>query len=111
MNIPPIHITAEELLAFALDQEPLNEGAQQHLANCAQCQHEIGCYQSLTAGLHARHFREQCPSAFLLSCVSIPGILSPEECAQITAHIAECPLCALELTETKQFLEAGVESL
>jgi hypothetical protein len=104
VNIPPIHIPAEELLAFALDQEPLNDGTQQHLVDCSQCQREVGCYQSLATQLQTRHFREQCPSAFLLSCDSIPGILSSQEHEQITAHIAECPLCALELTETKQFL-------
>lgn len=99
------HASAEELLAFALDGEPLSPTVQQHLNCCPVCQQQVSCYQKTTAYLIPRLYRHQCPSAAILSSYCLPGALTDTDQRQLTEHLAHCPLCASELAETRQFLE------
>ena len=99
------HISSEALLAFALEREPLSRAARQHLDGCPLCQQQVSCSQKTAAYLVSRIYRSQCPSATTLSYYCLPGVLSEEEYAQVSGHVARCPLCAAEIAESRQFLE------
>lgn len=100
------HACPEELIAFALEGEPLSLAAHQHLAGCPRCQQQVSCYQKVAACLVSRLYRSRCPSATTLSYYCLPGALSAEERHKIAEHLAHCPLCASEYAETRQLLEA-----
>lgn len=98
------HVSIEELQAFALDEEPLSPTARQHLAECPDCQQQLACTRKMSAYLVARLYRSQCPPASLLSYYCLPNALTEEEQRQIANHLANCPLCLAEYTDTRQFL-------
>lgn len=99
------HVNPEELLAFALDKEPLSDYARQHLDSCFLCQQQVSCSQKTSAYLVSRLYRSQCPSTVTLSYYCLPGALSNEEHRQVTRHLANCPLCLAECAETRRFLD------
>src|ERR1700741_3545033 len=103
MNRP--HASQEDLLAFALDQTSLSPAIRQHLERCPLCQQQVTRYQQATAYLLSGLYRSQCPSGAILSYYCLPGVLSNAEHNQVSAHLAHCPLCTSEITETLQFLE------
>lgn len=105
MNDP--HISIEELLAFLCDKEPLSPTAQQHFDHCSRCQQQVASYQEIATSLLVHLYRCNCPSATALSALYVPGVLTNDERCRIARHLAHCPLCASELAETCQFLEAS----
>jgi hypothetical protein len=98
------HVSLAELQAFSLDGEPLSSAARQHFDGCPDCQQQVACSQQTTASLVARLYRSQCPSASTLSYYCLPNALTEEEQRQVTDHLANCPLCLAEFSETRQFL-------
>jgi hypothetical protein len=97
----------EELLAFALEKEPLSAAAHQHLDSCSFCQHRVRSYRKLMTYAVFCLYRASCPSATTLSYYCLPGMLTENERDQIAEHLACCPLCAHELVETREFLAAS----
>src|ERR1700680_4513262 len=97
--------TDEELIGFALDDEPLSPEAQGHLEQCEVCQQRLARYQQTNANLVARLYRSQCPSGTELSFYSGGGLL-PEDRQRIASHLMDCPLCMAEVEETRRFLQA-----
>src|SRR5258708_12347057 len=101
------HACPEELLAFALEGEPLNLAAHQHLAGCPWCQQQVACYQKVATYLVSRLYRSRCPSATPLSYYCLPGALSAEERHQIAEHLPHCPLSPSEHAEPHQLLKTS----
>lgn len=100
------HASSEDLLAFALEGQPLRPVVQQHLDRCPTCQRQVGRYQK-TASLIPRLYRSRCPSATALSYYCLPGALTDNEHQQIAEHLVRCPLCMHELVETREFLHVS----
>jgi hypothetical protein len=93
----------EELLRYALDDEPLKMGTEEHLAQCPLCQQRLAAYKQTNAFLISRLYRSQCPDATQLNhyCVNM---LSIEDRFLITDHLKACPLCAAEVLDIRHFL-------
>ncbi|HJT57527.1 MAG TPA: hypothetical protein VJ761_13585, partial [Ktedonobacteraceae bacterium] len=95
----------EELLRFALDGEALSEDAQHHLAQCETCKRRLASYQQANTFLLSHLYRSDCPSATELSMYCAQYDFLPQERRmRIANHILDCPLCAAEAEETRQFL-------
>ncbi len=93
----------EELLRYALDDEPLRIGAKEHLEQCSRCQQRLAAYKQTHASLLSRLYRSQCPSATQLNHYCI-NLLPTDDMFQITDHIKICPLCAAEVLDIRHFL-------
>ncbi|HLI08785.1 MAG TPA: hypothetical protein VKV40_19645 [Ktedonobacteraceae bacterium] len=96
-------INDEELLSFALGEEPLSEEASVHLEQCATCQGRLALYRETQAFLVSRLYRHSCPDATRLSFYCA-NLLPPDERIHIASHLRECPLCMAEVAETRAFL-------
>ncbi len=99
----------EELLRFALDEEPLRKEAREHLAQCEACQQRLRMFKQVNDVLTAQFYRSQCPGAEQLSFYCA-DLLPADDKMHIAAHILECPLCIAEVAETRRFM-AEVEPL
>ena len=99
----------EELLRFALDEEPLRKEAQEHLAQCETCQQRLRMFKQVNNALTAKFYRSQCPSAEQISFYCA-DLLPPDDKMHIAAHILDCPLCSAEVVVTRRFM-AEVEPL
>lgn len=95
----------EELLSFALDGEDLPEDAKKHLEQCKTCQQRLITYKHANAFLVSHLYRSRCPSSMQLSLYCF-GLLSGDEQVSIASHLLDCPLCATEVADTRQFREA-----
>ena len=93
----------EELLRYALDDEPLRIGAKEHLEQCSCCQQRLAAYKQTNAFLLSRLYRSQCPSPTQLNHYCI-NLLPTDDMFRITDHIKICPLCAAELGDIRHFL-------
>jgi anti-sigma factor RsiW len=99
------HASSQELLAFALDGDPLSSVIRQHLDCCPSCQRRVARYQNTVGRLLPLMYRSRCPSATTLSYYCLPGALPDHERRPIAEHLVRCPLCARELAETRAFLQ------
>ncbi len=95
----------EELIGFALDGEVLRQEAQSHLEQCETCQQRLAWYQNTSASLVSRFYRFQCPTGTELSYYCAGG-LSQEKRLRIAGHILDCPLCKVEVEDSRHFLQA-----
>ncbi len=93
----------EELLSFALDGEPLPEGAREHLEQCKTCQQRLTVYKKTNDFLLSHLYRSQCPNSTHLSFYCA-NLLSGDDRVSIAAHIQDCPLCAAEAEQTRRFI-------
>lgn len=101
-----VHATApsdEELLKFVLDNEPLLQGAKEHLAGCSICQQRLARYQNVDSFLVSRLYRSLCPEATRLNHYCA-GMLSTDESIDIAQHLELCPLCANEVADIRKIL-------
>jgi hypothetical protein len=96
----------EDLIAFALDGEPLSPEAQAHLDQCDICQQRLRRFHRAHIALVARFYRSLCPDAAELSYYSIGG-LSDERRQAIAAHLRDCPLCQRDIEEARRYLRQG----
>ncbi len=95
----------EELLRFALDGEALSEDAQNHLEQCEICKQRLASYQQANTFLISHLYRSECPSAEELSMYCAQYDFLPDERRiRIANHILDCPLCAMEAEEARQYL-------
>jgi hypothetical protein len=95
--------TDEELLAFALEDEAMPEVKRLHLEYCSICQQRLTNYQEINAGLVSHLFRRLCPNGTQIS-LYCAELLPGDEQMRIAAHILECPLCAIEVADTRRFM-------
>ena len=93
----------EELLSFALGEEPLPEEAKGHLEQCTICQERLARYRETHSFLVSHLYRHSCPDATQLSFYCA-DLLPPDEKMHIANHLLQCPLCAAEVAETRRFL-------
>ncbi len=93
----------EELLRYALDEEPLRMGAKEHLEQCSRCQERLAAYRQTHAFLLSRLYRSQCPTATQLNHYCI-NMLPTDDMFVITDHIKICPLCAAEVLDIRHYL-------
>jgi hypothetical protein len=93
----------EELLRYALDEEPLRMGAKEHLEQCSSCQERLAAYKQTHAFLLSRLYRSQCPTATQLNHYCI-NMLPTDDMFVITDHIKICPLCAAEVLDIRHYL-------
>ena len=93
----------EDLLKFALDEEPLPEEASKHLEQCAVCQQRLARYKQVNSSLIAYLYRCQCPTGTQLS-LYCADLLPADKRVSIAAHLLDCPLCAAEASETRRFM-------
>jgi len=101
----PLALSVEELLRFAIDGEPISEEAAKHLEQCPACQQRVSRYTHMHTFLVAQLYRGQCPDSTALS-LSCAGLLPEEQRLKIANHLSDCPLCAAEAVDTRQFLAA-----
>jgi len=108
-----IHTNApneEELIDFALDDEGLSPEAQRHLEQCEVCQQKVAHYRQTNASLVAHLYRTQCPDSAELSFYSMDGgELSAQRRQLIARHVLDCPLCMVEVEETRRFMAQPIE--
>src|SRR6266513_5681661 len=95
--------TDEELISFALDDEALPTEANNHLQQCETCQTRLARYKQANTYLLSHLYRSQCPSGQELS-LYCADLLPEEERIRIANHVLDCPLCANEVAETREFL-------
>lgn len=96
----------EDLIGFALDEEPLADEKQRHLEQCPTCQRRLAHYRQANASLVGRFYRSQCPTTTELSLYSADDL--PAERRLIVAnHVLECPLCMQEVEEARRFLRGA----
>ncbi|MBV9689819.1 MAG: hypothetical protein JO202_08910 [Ktedonobacteraceae bacterium] len=93
----------EELLSYALDDEPLAREKEGHLAYCFICQQRLEDYKRTHAYLLARLYRTQCPSATKLNYYCA-DLLTVDQAPTIESHLRVCPLCANEVGMIRQTL-------
>jgi hypothetical protein len=99
----PIAPDDEELLRFALDGEALPEEVSRHLEQCINCQQRLARYKNVHNFLVSRLYRHQCPGDLQLS-LYCADLLPADERVSIANHLLDCPLCAAEVVDTRQFL-------
>jgi hypothetical protein len=99
----------EEIVRFALDEDPLSQEAREHLEQCKICQQRLARYKQSHTSLLSRLYRSQCPSGTRLS-LYCAGLLAVDEQMSIAAHLLLCPLCAAEAADTRLFM-ADVEPI
>ena len=95
--------TDEELISFALDDEPLPVEADSHLQQCETCQKRLVRYKQTNDFLVSRLYRSQCPSGQEIS-LYCAGLVSEEDRIRIANHVLDCPLCAQEVKDSRAFL-------
>ena len=93
----------EELLRYCLDGEVLSAEASRHLKQCSICQQRVVSYKNIHISLVSRLYRSQCPESTKLS-LYCANLLPSDERLSIANHLLECPLCATEAEDTRQFL-------
>ena len=93
----------EEPLQFALDGEALSAEASRHLEQCTSCQQRLASYKNIHTSLVSRLYRSQCPDGTKLS-LYCADLLPPGERLSIANHLLDCPLCAAEAADARQFL-------
>jgi hypothetical protein len=96
--------TDEQLLGFALDGDTLPEATRNHLEQCQTCQRRLARYEQAYAYLLSRLYRTLCPSGEQLS-LYCAGLLPDDDRISIANHVLDCPLCAIEVAETRSFLQ------
>jgi hypothetical protein len=99
----PVAPDDEELLRFALDGEAVSEEVSRHLEQCTTCQQRLARYKKAHSFLVSHLYRSQCPSGTELS-LYCAGFLPEDQRITIANHILDCPLCAAEAEDTRQFL-------
>ncbi len=99
----PVAPGDEELLRFALDGEALPEEVNRHLEQCTNCQQRLARYKNVHNFLVSRLYRHQCPGDLQLS-LYCADLLPADERISIANHLLDCPLCAAEVVDTRQFL-------
>src|SRR5579863_3954508 len=99
----PIAPNDEELLRFALDGEAVSQEVSRHLEQCSICQQRLARYKQAHTFLVSHLYRSQCPDGTTLS-LYCAGLVSAEQRLSIANHLLDCPLCAAEAADTRQFL-------
>jgi len=93
--------TDEELLRYALDGEILPMAAEEHLRHCLICQQRLARYVSTNNFLTQHLYRSQCPDTTTL-LEYCQGLLAAHDALAVTKHLAICPLCTSDVSETRQ---------
>ncbi len=96
--------TDEELISFALDDEPLTVEGNNHLQQCETCQKRFARYKQTNEYLISHLYRSQCPSGQEIS-LYCAGLVSEEDRIRIANHVLDCPLCAQEVKDSRTFLQ------
>ncbi len=96
--------TDEELISFALDDEPLPLDANNHLQQCETCQKRLARYKQTNDYLVSHLYRSQCPSGQVIS-LYCADLVSEEDRIRIANHVLDCPLCAQEVKDSRTFLQ------
>jgi hypothetical protein len=95
----------EELLSYALDDEPLLPEVRTHLVYCVICQQRLTDYKELNTLLISRLYRSECPDAMKLNFFC-EQLLPINDRWRIASHIRQCPLCAVEVADIQRMLVA-----
>jgi hypothetical protein len=96
-------LTGEELLQFAIEAESLPAERRMHLENCPTCQQQLREYLHFDDALVARFYRRFCPDGAQIT-LYCENLLPPAEQSRIAVHILDCPLCTLDVANTRRFL-------
>ena len=95
----------QELLAY-LDGEA-GPQVEEHIARCAHCRERARQLARLQGRLTARLYRAVCPTTVELGEYHL-GLLPGERAAAVARHLAECPHCARETAQLREYLGALV---
>lgn len=101
--LSPMAPNDEELLKYALDEEPLPPGAMGHLELCSICQQRLTRYKQANKFLLVQLYRSQCPDATLLNHYCA-GLLPGDENIRLASHIRDCPLCTDDVANIRRLL-------
>ena len=102
--IAPSEVTPEELLAYAHGEAPSR--VVEHVRDCAHCAAEASDYAWEQWRLASRLHRVTCPSPHALGEYEL-AVLAPTERTRVAAHARDCPRCAAELQQLRDFLADG----
>ncbi len=96
----PMAPTDEELFAYVVDDETLDEESLHHLEHCPICQLRLKDYQRTHERLLSRLYRTLCPdpTQLMLYCEQV---LSDDEETAIADHVYECLLCRDEVRDIR----------
>lgn len=106
MSLPvdPNHANEEDLTAFALRPETVEETIAQHIAQCEICTSAVNDIASLQHGLKKKLSRFDCPPAERLVDYALNEIPLRER-LEIREHVRNCQRCAEEIQVTQQASE------
>jgi anti-sigma factor RsiW len=93
----------QELLAY-LDGEADSQ-IEEHVARCPHCRERARQLARLQGQLTARLYRAVCPTTVELGEYHL-GLLAGERAAAVARHLAECPHCARETGQLREYLDA-----
>ena len=99
--VRPGAVTPEDLLAYAAGEAPPH--VVEHVRACPACAATAAEYARTHRQLAAALYRFDCPSPQRLGDYEF-HLLSPDDQTQVAAHVVECPLCAAELRQLRDFL-------
>lgn len=104
----PPELEDEQILKY-LDGEA-DPRVAAHVAQCAHCRERVKRLARLQEQLTAQLYRTQCPTSQELGEYHL-GTLPGERAVLIAQHVAECPHCAEELAQLKEYLGAVASDL
>jgi hypothetical protein len=99
--ISPPALDDGQILAF-LDGET-SEAVASHLEACPNCRERSEALRTLQNALQSRLFRLSCPEPETLGEFQL-GLLPIGQASKIAAHLQECPHCAQEMEQLRDFL-------
>jgi anti-sigma factor RsiW len=103
-RIHPGGVTSDDLIAFIDGEAPAE--VVEHVRGCSTCGPLVGEYVETQSGLRARLRRFDCPPPHELGEYDL-GLLGPEARTAVAAHVVDCPRCADELRQLRDFLQIG----
>jgi hypothetical protein len=106
--VSPPELNDRELLTY-LDDEADHQVVA-HLEQCPHCRERARHLAHLQDRLTARLYRLTCPSPHELGEYHL-GVMPDDQAAAVAQHLAECPHCAGEVAQLKDYLAGLAPSL
>jgi len=104
LPVDPNHANEEDLTAFALRPETVEEAIAHHIAQCEICTSAVNDIASLQHALKKKLSRFDCPSAERLVDYALRELPFRER-LEIREHMRNCQRCAEEIQVTQQASE------
>lgn len=100
--ISPPELEDKQLFAY-LDDHNSDQETALHLKRCSHCRKRVEALDRLHKSLSSRLYRSTCPSSLTLGEYHL-RMLPASQMLVVAQHVRECPHCARETAELKDFL-------